>query len=846
MQVADAVSEPVPELRDLVIVRREQRARTGIRVPARQALGDRPRERQPVERGCATPDLVEDDQRIARGVVEDVRGLRHLDHERGLAAVQRVVGAHAGEHAVAHTDRGAIGGHETPRLSQHHQQRRLADVRALARHVRAGDQRQARRRTLGPELAVVGHEALPDRLIQHRVPPGVQRQRTLPIDLRARPAPMVGLVGKPEQHVQLRDRVGVLDHVRHTLARPLAQPIEQHPLALERDARGVHNPVLELLELGRDVPLRVLEGLLAGELGRRTLGLPARQLDVVAEHLVVADLHPGQIVRCHHLGLIPGQPRARVTLKPARLVQTRIHAVADHAPLTEVPGRILHACLGDGLAKGFQGPRVLAEPAPKDAERLGSPERHLQLFGDQHRSRQRREVTRRRTPQRHPPGDPRDIRHPGERLARPIAQRPIAHERAHRVVAGTDRPRIPRRRCQPRTGQPLAHRGAHHAPLADRAGQEHPRERALELAIADRPLDLEGTQARRIDAADPLSLDHTRRPHMGECDTLALELPAAGRLGRLTVHRLRLAEVADHRAGRERAVRVRVDAEPVHAAHTEQIRDRFERFLGAVLPGGTPRPGRAERCQEPPDPRRGLAGARLGVENLRHAPAGEFIGDLARIAVQDLEQTGREFDHRGTGRVVALERDRRERHGLLVGQHRFVDERARRDDLGDATVDHPLGVLGVLELVDDGDPVPVLDRTLEIRRLLVVRDPGDRDAVAAIDHREPERTPHRLRVGPEELVEIAHPEEQHAVGVLFLAAGPLLHRRRAVRVLSHRTDRIGDRRARQAPNNKAPGGPAGGFARSVSGWVRALSPRARSRSQTPGGFRPSARPAVRP
>lgn len=46
------------------------------------------------------PDLVEEDERVAGGVVEDFGQLAHLAHERGLAARDVVGRADAGEHAV--------------------------------------------------------------------------------------------------------------------------------------------------------------------------------------------------------------------------------------------------------------------------------------------------------------------------------------------------------------------------------------------------------------------------------------------------------------------------------------------------------------------------------------------------------------------------------------------------------------------------------------------------------------------------------------------------------------------------------------------------------------------------
>ena len=90
------------ELGQLVVVRGEQRPAADRVV---QVLGDRPGQRHAVVGARAAADLVEDDQAPRRGVVEDVRRLGHLDHERALPAAQLVARPDAGEDAVGEADR---------------------------------------------------------------------------------------------------------------------------------------------------------------------------------------------------------------------------------------------------------------------------------------------------------------------------------------------------------------------------------------------------------------------------------------------------------------------------------------------------------------------------------------------------------------------------------------------------------------------------------------------------------------------------------------------------------------------------------------------------------------------
>ena len=69
-----------------------------------QMLDHRPGDRQPVERRGAAPDLVENDERAPRRLIEDRGGLDHLDHE-GRAAAGEIVGrADAREQPVDDAD----------------------------------------------------------------------------------------------------------------------------------------------------------------------------------------------------------------------------------------------------------------------------------------------------------------------------------------------------------------------------------------------------------------------------------------------------------------------------------------------------------------------------------------------------------------------------------------------------------------------------------------------------------------------------------------------------------------------------------------------------------------------
>ncbi len=79
--------------------------------------------------------------KLRRGrMMENIRRLFHLDHERRFAAAQRVGRADARENPVDDADLRLGAGDKTAHLREDHDQRYLAHVGRLARHIRPGEQ----------------------------------------------------------------------------------------------------------------------------------------------------------------------------------------------------------------------------------------------------------------------------------------------------------------------------------------------------------------------------------------------------------------------------------------------------------------------------------------------------------------------------------------------------------------------------------------------------------------------------------------------------------------------------------------------------------------------------------
>ena len=117
----------------------------------------RPCQRESVERRGAAAHFVHQNQAVARGVVKNVGGLRHLHHERGPPTGQVVGRADAGKDRIDRPEARRFRRHEAAAVRQQHDQRRLPHVGALAAHVGSGDEQQL---SGWRKAQIVRHEAV--------------------------------------------------------------------------------------------------------------------------------------------------------------------------------------------------------------------------------------------------------------------------------------------------------------------------------------------------------------------------------------------------------------------------------------------------------------------------------------------------------------------------------------------------------------------------------------------------------------------------------------------------------------------------------------------------------------
>ncbi len=151
--------------------------------------------------------------------------------------------------------------------------------------------------------------------------------------------------------------------------------------------------------------------------------------------------------------------------------------------------------------------------------------------------------------------------------------------------------------------------------------------------------------------------------------------------------------------------------------------------------------------------------------------------DPVEISIEAIAQ-------RSSGAAAASLERRRDRGDAIragVFEEVLVDERARRDHASDGAIDDALRVLGILDLVGDRDAEALLDEPAQVLLGGVMGHARHRHAGGALGEGDAESLVAADGVLAEELVEVAHPEEEQAARVRLLEASELPHRRRVER-----------------------------------------------------------------
>ena len=199
----------------LMVVRGKQSARLRLRM---KELDCRPGEGKPVKSRRSAPHFIQQNQGPAGRRIQNRRRLRHLHHERRASSRNVVAGPDARINPVDEAKAQTLGRHKAAHLGKKNEHRRLAQISALAAHVRPGNEQQTRAIAGAIQINVVGNEPsfarLLHPLLDYRMARGHRLDHWgLVYDWPHIP-PSRGQVGKVGQQIRLR----------HSRRRPLDSP----------------------------------------------------------------------------------------------------------------------------------------------------------------------------------------------------------------------------------------------------------------------------------------------------------------------------------------------------------------------------------------------------------------------------------------------------------------------------------------------------------------------------------------------------------------------------------------------------------------------------------------------
>ena len=441
-------------------------------------LQHRPGDGHAVIGGGAPADLVQNEQGVAGGVLEQLSHLAHLHHKGGLSGGQVVRGPDASKYPVHHADVGGAGGDIAAHLGHEHNEGHLAHVGGFACHVGAGDDGQM---VLGfVHVGVVGHkEGVFQGMLHHRVAALLDVNDPALIHHRAAVVPLHRHRGKGEEHVQLGYAARRPLHLPHPGGHCVPQLAEQLILQGGDAGLGGENLVLQVFELGGDEPLAVDQGLLADVVLGYQVVVGLGHLDVVAEHLVIPDLQAldaGALL----LPALQGNHHIRpIGEDVPQVVHLLVVAGADEVALPDGEGEAVVVVLVpdgpiNGLLQVLQTQHAVLDalhgPAGQGLQLGGQGGEHPQALG------QGLHVPGVGGAVAHLADEPLQVGHLAQGMAQLFPGHQVVHQGGHPVLTAGDGQGGAQGALQPGANHPVAHGGA--------GAVQHPEKGALLVLAA--------------------------------------------------------------------------------------------------------------------------------------------------------------------------------------------------------------------------------------------------------------------------------------------------------------------------------------------------------------------------
>ena len=236
-----------------------------------------------------------------------------------------------------------------------------------------------------------------------------------------------------------------------------AQRLEEMLFTLDGLLLCAEHPFFVVLEFLGDVPFGVLERLLAVETDGNVLHMGVGDFDVVAEHLVVADLQRGNAGLLGQASLVLGQPCRAVALQTPVLIEFGIDAIGDESAFTQVGRWFIHAAVDQFLTEGRGDPRRLRQPLVDRGERGIFRKQFNQIGQGAERPAQCDQIPWCRATHGDPSADACDILHAGDDIADAFAAPLLVDESFDRIESGFDGGPISKRVAQPVPKPSAAH-----------------------------------------------------------------------------------------------------------------------------------------------------------------------------------------------------------------------------------------------------------------------------------------------------------------------------------------------------------------------------------------------------
>ena len=748
--VVDDAFERALHLIELVVMRGKECLGPGTVLV--DVLHDGPSDGDTVVGARAAPQLVEEHEAALTQVVQNRSCLGHLDHEGGLAQRDVVAGSHTGEDFVNHADTCALRRHETAHLRHQGDESRLSQQRTLTGHVRASDDHDLL--AVVAQADVVGHITLAGR--QLALDDCVAALHDVDVERFVEHGAVVVILGshpgERRQAVELRNEIAVVLDSRYVLGDRGHQLGKEAPLDDEDFLLGPEDFLLIFLEFLRDITLGIDQRLLAYPLGRHLVAMGVAHLDIVAEDVVISDFETRN-ARALALGALHLHQvvLARIGNLP-QLVELGVDTGVD-----DIATPHLHRRVGiDFAVDALADERAWVELVAKDPEHVACRLRaHLLhgLYGLQG-AFELHQFARRDAVHSHLADEALHIADEFQLLLEQVARRHVTEKILHHIEPAVDGFHI----LQGKERPPVHHPRPHGADGA----VEHAEQRLA--ALVERSHQFKVAHGELVEPHIALGLDARQRGDVLELVVLGqVEIIQNGTRGHDgTVHRR--------------------DAEPLEVVHLEVAKEP----VGGAFQGERPVVH--------------LEGEITGRERLGETPA---------VAALDEHLLGREVPHQlvhivdvalGSEKLAGADVEKGHPYRFFAKMNRgqevvllAVEDGAAHHhtgghQLGDAALHQLLGELGVLELVADGHALAGPDELGQIGVERMMRKAGHLGGAAYHTRAPRERDAQNLgggdRIGTVGLIEVAHTEQQHRIGMLCFHLVELFHHR-CERFLSH-------------------------------------------------------------